>query len=84
MLKSGIVIFVIGIVLFALLLIFLEQFSQFGANLLNVGIAISLFAALDKFVLKDIDTIKELKDGNIAYALFLLSLAVLIAAALIG
>ena len=56
------------------------QFSAFAAALAKAAIGIFLFYAFDVFVMKRIDTVEELKKGNVAYAVFLLGFAVVIAA----
>jgi len=56
------------------------QFSGFAAALAKVAIGMVLFYAFDVFVMKQIDTVEELKKGNVAYAVFLLGFAVVIAA----
>ena len=56
------------------------QFSGFAAALAKAAIGIFLFYAFDVFVMKRIDTMEELKKGNVAYAVFLLGFAVVIAA----
>lgn len=58
---------------------FLLPFSGFFAGILKVGIAVVIFAAIDIYVFDEIDTVSEIKNGNVAYALLLLALAILIA-----
>jgi hypothetical protein len=41
------------------------------------ALAISAFLSFDKIVFKEIDTIEELKKGNLAYAITLCSIALL-------
>ena len=53
------------------------QFSAFAAGLAKSVLAIALFVAFDKFVMKKVDTVGELKKGNVAYALFLVAIALL-------
>ena len=55
------------------------QFSGFAAALAKAAIGI-LFYAFYVFVMKRINTVEELKKGNVAYAVFLLGFAVVIAA----
>lgn len=79
----------IGIVIASLLAIILTyiyaiEFSAFAFALGKVSIAIVLFWLFDKVVLKDIETIDEIKKGNIAYGLLLLSFAILIASAIVN
>ncbi|MDT0632866.1 CHAP domain-containing protein [Rubrivirga litoralis] len=56
------------------------ELSGFAAGLLKAALAVGLFWAFDRYVLDEIDTVAELKAGNVAYALALLALAVLLAA----
>lgn len=63
---------------------FALEFSAFAASIAKVMIEVALFLAFDHWVMRDIDTITELKNGNVAYGLFLVSLAVLFGAAMLG
>ena len=56
------------------------ELSGFAAGLLKAALAVGLFWAFDRYVLEEVDTVAELKAGNVAYALALLALAVLLAA----
>jgi len=56
-------------------------FSAFAASLLKVAIILLLFEGLDRYLLEGIDTIGELKQGNVAVAVTLLALALLLAPA---
>lgn len=56
------------------------ELSGFAAGLLKAALAVGLFWAFDRYVLDEVDTVAELKAGNVAYALALLALAVLLAA----
>ncbi len=79
--KSYIVVVgIAGIVILILLLKYAEGFAQFGETLIYTAILTALFVAFDKYVMKLIDTIEELKKGNTAYAVFLLALATLFSA----
>ena len=55
------------------------QFSGFAVGFAKAILVVVLFIAFDKFVLKGINTIEQLKQGNVAYALFLLAVALLFA-----
>lgn len=55
------------------------QFSGFAVGLAKAVMVVILFIAFDKFVLKGINTLSELKQGNVAYAVFLLAIALLFA-----
>jgi hypothetical protein len=56
-------------------------YSAFAAAVLKVAIILLLYEALDRFLLEGVDTISELKDGNVAVAVTLLALALLLAPA---
>lgn len=57
-------------------------YSAFAAAVLKVAIILLLYEALDRFLLEGVDTISELKDGNVAVAVTLLALALLLAPAI--
>ena len=77
-----------GLVLLVLLAAFvvsvsvpaLVPFSAFFAGVLKAGLAVVIFAAIDKYVFDEVDTIREILAGNVAYAVLLLALAILISA----
>jgi len=56
-------------------------YSAFAAALLKVAIILLLFEGVDRYILEGIDTIEELKSGNVAVAVTLLALALLLAPA---
>jgi len=56
--------------------------SAYPAIVGNIGFGIGLWWLIDKFALKNIDTINEIKKGNIAFGLLLLALAIIIAASI--
>ncbi len=56
--------------------------SGFAAGLLKAALAVGAFWAFDRFVLRELDTVAELKAGNVAYGLMLVALALLLAATL--
>ncbi len=56
------------------------ELSGFAAGLLKAALAVGLFWAFDHYVLDEVDTVAELKAGNVACALALLALAVLLSA----
>jgi uncharacterized membrane protein len=62
----------------------IPEYSAFAGGLVNVAIAIFVFYTVDEVLFKKIDTYTELKNGNIAYAIFLLALAILISASIIS
>ena len=56
--------------------------SGFAAGLLKWILALGVFYLFDAFVLRSLDTVEELRKGNMAYAVFLLAVAVIAAACL--
>ena len=66
---------------FIVTLIFLPSQSLFFWGLIKAMMIITLFALFDKYVLKEVDTLNEIvAKQNIAYSLFLLSIAIIFAA----
>ena len=76
----------IGVAIFVLLMYAAPAFAMFGEALIYVSAFLLLFVLFDKHVMKSINTIAELKKGNIAYALFLIAIAIvfLAVATLVG
>lgn len=54
------------------------EFSGFAAGFAKVWIAVATWWAIDIYLLPEINTIDEIKSGNIAYSLVILSYAVLV------
>jgi hypothetical protein len=67
----------VGLILLILLLVFFPAFGSFGESLLFLAIFLAVFYLFDRYVIKEIDTIEELKSGNVAYAIFLVAIAIL-------
>jgi hypothetical protein len=67
----------VGLILLVLLLVFFPAFGTFGESLLFLSIFLAVFYLFDRYVMKEIDTIEELKSGNVAYAIFLVAIAIL-------
>ena len=59
------------------------EFSSFSVGLAKAVLGIWLVWIFDKYAVKEIDTIEELKKGNIAYAIFFLGLCIVIASAIL-
>ena len=59
------------------------EFSSFSVGLAKAVLGICLVWIFDKYAVKEIDTIEELKKGNTAYAIFFLGLCVVIASAIL-
>lgn len=79
---------IILLVLIPLVLISLTEeyirFSVFTIGLMKAVTSIFLFWLFDKYALSEVDTIKELKKGNIAYAIFLLAIALIVSSAIVS
>ncbi len=80
--KYFITIGIVAIIAFVGLFVLVPEFSGFASSLVKITIGAGLFFLFDQYVLKDLDTIEELKKGNVAYAIFMLGYAVLLAAAI--
>jgi hypothetical protein len=63
---------------------FFINLSSFAVAVTKAIISLILFWLFDRYGMKQINTVEELKKGNTAYAIFMLALAVIIAAAIIG
>jgi len=66
-----------GFVLLVVLLFTFPALGSFGESLLLLAIFLGVFYLFDQYVMNEIDTIQELKSGNVAYALFLVAIALL-------
>lgn len=56
--------------------------TSYAAILGNIGFGILIFYIIDRYVLKTVDIIEEIKKGNIAFGLMLLAFALIIAASI--
>lgn len=74
--KYAIIIGIIGLAMFIALMIYAPGFAMFGEALIVVAAFIIIFWLFDKYVLKEIDTIDYLKQGD-NYGLALLALALI-------
>ncbi|MEM4626462.1 MAG: hypothetical protein QXF70_03500 [Candidatus Bilamarchaeaceae archaeon] len=74
-------IFLFGFITAWLSYIYFIEFSSFPMAILKSIFGIFIFWLIDRFALHELDTIEELKKGNIAYALFVLGICVIIAVA---
>ncbi|MDR3626508.1 MAG: hypothetical protein P4L45_06730 [Ignavibacteriaceae bacterium] len=63
---------------------FFINLSSFAVAVTKAIISLILFWLFDRYGMNQIDTVEELKKGNTSYAIFMLALAVIIAAAIIG
>jgi len=50
----------------------------------NVGLGIGVWYIIDRYVLRNVNTIEEIEKGNIAYSILALSIMILIAAAILA
>lgn len=78
----AVITIVIAFITILVTYLYAVEFSAFAFGLGKVAISIVLFWLFDYFILHDVDTIEELKKGNVAYAIFLLALAILVAVAI--
>lgn len=70
---------VLGLVSFNMVIdTFAQSISLLFVILAKVGIAGIIIYIFDDIIMSEIDTIEELKNGNIAYGLFLLGVMILI------
>jgi len=70
-----------SIILVAITFSIFPAFSGFAAGLAKAVIGIVIFYAIDKVVLKEVDTLHELiNKQNTSYALFILSYSIILAA----
>ncbi len=67
---------IIATIDFVFLMSYAKGFARDAEAMLVTIVFISMFTAFDKYVLKDIDTIQEIKKGNVAYALMLIAIAI--------
>lgn len=61
--------------------LFAVQYSEISYGMFKFALGIGLFALFDKYIMKGIYTIHELKKGNTAYAIFMFAFAYLLASA---
>lgn len=74
-------IFLFGFITAYLSYIYFIEFTSFPMAILKSIIGIFVFWLIDKYALYEIDTIEELKKGNIAYAIFVLGICIIVACA---
>lgn len=72
---------IIGLVVFSNIL---PQVTSFFAIIANVGESLGIIYLIDRYVLKDINTLQEIKNGNISYAIFILAICLIIAFSISG
>ncbi len=74
---------------FAVVFIFITfnwliELSSFAVGLAKGALGVFLVWIFDKYAMKELNTIEELKKGNISYALWMLGLCIVIAAAILN
>ncbi len=74
-------IFLFGFITAYLSYIYFIEFTSFPMAILKAIIGIFIFWLIDKFAIYELDTIEELKKGNIAYAIFVLGICIIVACA---
>lgn len=82
--KSIIYFILIGIIGLIFSSMIIPMLSAFPAILGNVGFGLLVIYIIDKYVFKDIDTIEEIKKGNIAYSIIILAFALIIMASILA
>jgi len=82
--KTVLVVVLFAIVSNYITLGWFVEISSYAVGLAKGTLGIFLFLVFDKYAVKEIDTITELKKGNVAYAIYLLGIAIVIAAAMLG
>lgn len=60
------------------------ELSSFAVGIAKAALGVFLAWSFDKYAMPEINTVDELKKGNIAYALFFLGLCIIVAAAIIN
>lgn len=75
---------IIAVILIFITFNYLIEFSSFSVGIAKGILGVTLVWMFDEYGMKGINTIEELKKGNVAYALFLLGLFIVIAAAIIN
>lgn len=76
------IIAIIGVILFTLLFILSPAFAMWGEAMIVLGGFTAVIWLLDKYFLKELDIITELKNGNMAvgnfFGLLLIAFAIII------
>ncbi|GIV52264.1 MAG: hypothetical protein KatS3mg038_3649 [Candidatus Kapaibacterium sp.] len=72
-----------GVATLIILLHIAPQYAVWGEMIVGVAIIIACFVAVDRYLLRGFDTVRLIRDGNVAYAILLLAIAIVILAAAI-
>jgi len=80
---------VAAVTFFAAIFIFITfnwliELSSFAVGIAKGALGLLLVWVFDKYAMKEIDTVNELKERNIAYSIFFLGLCIVVAAAIIN
>lgn len=78
--KFFIIMIVISVIAVAFTFIYAIDLSSFAVGIAKFTIALLVVWAFDRFACREVNTMEELKKGNVAYALFLLGVLILAAA----
>lgn len=82
--RTIIAVTVIAVLLIVVTFTWIVTLSAFAVGIGKGVLGFCLLYVFDRYALKEIDTIEELKKGNIAYALAFLAVALVIAAAILN
>lgn len=81
--KTIATLLLVGIGTLWLLMSIAPQYAVWGEMIAGVSIIIACFVAVDRYMLRAFDTVRLIREGNIAYALLLVAIALLVLAAAI-
>ncbi|GIV50581.1 MAG: hypothetical protein KatS3mg038_2348 [Candidatus Kapaibacterium sp.] len=81
--KTIVLLLASGLAVLYVLMQFAPQYAVWGEMIVGVSIIIACYVAVDRYLLRAFDTVRLIREGNIAYALLLLAIAVLVLAAAI-
>jgi len=73
----AVLMMIIGIVFFLIAIFIDTRLGETAIGILRLGIGISLFFFMDKYFLKEVDTIEELKKNNISVGLLFIAYAII-------
>lgn len=79
----SIAMMVAGIVFFLIAIFIDTRLGETAIGILKLGIGVGLFFFMDRYFLKDVDTIEEIKKGNIAMGLLFIAYAIVFFAAML-
>lgn len=81
--KTIATLLLVGIGTLWLLMSIAPQYAVWGEMIAGVSIIIACFVAVDRYMLRAFDSVRLISEGNIAYALLLVAIALLVLAAAI-